>query len=175
MKVENRNIKYPRIELRTGEVRFILPMNMNHHSIMDKYQSWINDKTNDIDKALKHSAKLKLNTRTQQKLKQIILNIIDKYSDEYGVVVHRVILRELNSKWGSYSSVGNLTFNNLLSSLPDHHLQYIVFHELMHLIERKHSPKYWSLVSEKFKDYKKIEEELISYWFLINKKGKDIK
>ncbi|NCS82732.1 MAG: M48 family metallopeptidase [Ignavibacteria bacterium] len=39
----------------------------------------------------------------------------------------------------------------------------------MHLIERKHSTKYWSLVSEKFPNYKRIEEELISYWFLINK------
>lgn len=169
MKVENRNIKYPRIELRTGEVRFILPMNMNHHPIMDKYQIWINDKTADIEKALKNSAKLKLNSRSQQKLKLMILDTIDKYSDEYGVVVNRVILRELSSKWGSCSLMGNLTFNKLLSSLPDHHLQYIVFHELMHLIERKHSTKYWSLVSEKFKDYKKIEEELISYWFLINK------
>ncbi|MCC7515684.1 MAG: M48 family metallopeptidase [Bacteroidia bacterium] len=169
MKVENRNIKYPRIELRTGEVRFILPMNMNHHPIMDKYQIWINDKTADIEKALKNSAKLKLNSRSQQKLKLMILDTIDKYSDEYGVVVNRVILRELSSKWGSCSLMGNLTFNKLLSSLPDHHLQYIVFHELMHLIERKHTPKYWSLVSEKFKDYKKIEEELISYWFLINK------
>lgn len=169
MKVENRNIKYPRIEMRTGEVRFILPLNMNHHPIMDKYQTWINDKTANIEKALKNSAKLKLNSRPQQKLKLMILDTIDKYSDEYGVVVNRVILRELSSKWGSCSSVGNLTFNKLLSSLPDHHLQYIVFHELMHLIERKHSTKYWSLVSEKFKDYKKIEEELISYWFLIIK------
>lgn len=169
MKVENRNIKYPRIEMRTGEVRFILPLNMNHHPIMDKYQTWINDKTADIEKALKNSAKLKLNSRSQQKLKLMILDTIDKYSDEYGVVVNRVILRELSSKWGACSLMGNLTFNKLLSSLPDHHLQYIVFHELMHLIERKHSPKYWSLVSEKFKDYKKIEEELISYWFLINK------
>lgn len=172
MKVENRNIKFPRIEMRTGEVRFILPMHMNHHPIMDKYRDWINNKTTDIEKALKNSENLKLQSRSQQKLKQIILNIIDKYSDEYGVVVNRIILRELNSKWGSCSAVGNLTFNKLLSGLPDHHLEYIVFHELMHLIERKHTPKYWSLVSEIFPDYKRIEEELISYWFLINKKGK---
>jgi predicted metal-dependent hydrolase len=171
MKVENRNIKYPRIEMRTGEVRFILPMNMNHHPIMDKYQSWIKDKSIDIKKALLQSERLKLKSRTQPKLKRIILSIIDKYSEEYGVVVKRVILRELNSKWGSCSSAGNLTFNKLLSSLPNHHLEYIVFHELMHLIERKHSAKFWSLVSEKFPDYKKIEQELLSYWFLINKKG----
>ena len=170
MKVENRNIKYPRIEMRTGEVRFILPMNMNHHPIMDKYQNWIKDKSIDIKKALLRSERLKLKSRTQPELKQLILSIIDKYSDEYGVVVNRVILRELNSKWGSCSSAGNLTFNKLLSSLPNHHLEYIVFHELMHLIERKHSAKYWALVSEKFPDYKKIEQELLSYWFLINKK-----
>ena len=170
MKVENRNIKYPRIEMRTGEVRFILPMNMNHHPIMDKYQNWIKDKSIDIKKALLRSERLKLKSRTQPELKQLILSIIDKYSDEYGVVVNRVILRVLNSKWGSCSSAGNLTFNKLLSSLPNHHMEYIVFHELMHLIERKHSAKYWALVSEKFPDYKKIEQELLSYWFLINNK-----
>lgn len=170
MKVENRNIKYPRIELRTGDVHFILPMNMSHHSIMEKYQDWIKDKSIDIAKALKKSDKLKLNSRSQSELKNLIIHIIDKHSDEYGVRVNRVILRKLISKWGSCSSAGNLTFNKLLSHLPNRHLEYVVFHELIHLIERKHSAKYWSLVSEKFPDYKKIEEELISYWFLINKK-----
>ena len=173
MKVENRNIKYPRIEMRTGEVHFILPLNMGHHAMMEKYQSWIKDKTIDINKAMRQSERLKLKSRTQPKLKQLIVDMINKYTDEYGIVVNRVILRELNSKWGSCSSAGNLTFNKLLFSLPNQHLEYIVFHELMHLIERKHSAKFWSLVSEKFTDYKKTEQELLSYWFLINKKGKD--
>ena len=169
MKVEHRNIKYPRIELRTGEVHFIMPANMEHSKILGKYQGWINEKTKEIQKALEKSSKLKLVSRSQSELKSIIQNHINNYSIEYGLVVNRIIIRELNSKWGSCSSVGNLTFNKMLSSLPDRHLEYIVFHELMHLIERKHSVKYWSLVSENFKDYKKIEEELISYWFLINK------
>lgn len=173
MKVENRNIKYPRIELRTGELHFILPMGMVYQPIQDKYENWITEKKHEISKALKHTDKIKFHSRNNEKVKNFVEKLIDKYSSEYGIVVNRITLRNLISKWGSCSSHGNLTFNKMLSHLPAHHLKYVVFHELMHLIERKHTLKYWLLVSEKFPDYKKIEQELICYWFLINKKGKD--
>ena len=170
-KVENRNIKYPRIELRTGQLHFILPMNMQYHPIMDKYEDWITEKKNEINKALKHANKIKLHSRNQQEVKNFVDKLLDDYSSEYGIVVNRIVFRNLISKWGSCSTQGNLTFNRMLSYLPDNHFKYVVFHELMHLLERKHTPKYWSLVSKKFSDYKKIEKELLSYWFLINKKA----
>jgi predicted metal-dependent hydrolase len=172
MKVENRDIKYPRIEFRTGNIHFILPMNMEYHPIMDKYEDWIMEKQHEINKALKHADNIILHSRNHEDVKKLVTKLIDEYSDEYGIVINRVAFRNLISKWGSCSSQGNLTFNRILSYLPDHHFRYVVFHELMHLIERKHTPKYWSLVSEKFPDYKEIEKELLSYWFLINKKGK---
>src|SRR4030067_3781644 len=170
MKVENRDIKYPRIELRTGQLHFILPMNMQYHPIMDKYEYWITEKKNEINKALKHAEKLKLHSRNQEEVKVLINKLIDEYSSEYSIVVNRIVLRKLISKWGSCSSQGSLTFNKMLTYLRDHHFRYVVFHELIHLIERKHTHKYWSLISEKFPDYKEIENELLSYWFLINKK-----
>ena len=172
MKVENRDIKYPRIEFRTGDIHFILPMNMEYHPIMDKYEGWITEKKQEISKALKHADKLKFLSRNEEEIKNFVDKLIENYSPEYGIVVNRISFRNLISKWGSCSTLGNITFNKMLSCLPDHHLKYVVFHELMHLIERKHTPKYWSLVSEKFSDYKEIENELLSYWLLINKKGK---
>lgn len=170
MKVENRDIKYPRIEFRTGNIHFILPMNMNHHPIMDKYEDWISDKEHEIKKALEYAESIKVHSRNHEDVRRQVNKLIDEYSAEYGTVVNRIAFRGLISKWGSCSSQGNLTFNRMLSYLPDKHFRYVVFHELMHLIERKHTPKYWSLVSEKFPDYKEIEKELLSYWFLINKK-----
>lgn len=172
MKVENRDIKYPRIEFRTGNIHFILPLNMDHHPIMDKYEDWISEKENEITKAIKHAENIKLYYRNHDEVKRMVNKLIDEYSDEYGIAVNRVAFRNLISKWGSCSSQGNLTFNRMLSYLPDKHFSYVVFHELMHLIERKHTPKYWSLISEKFPAYKEIEKELLSYWFLINKQPK---
>lgn len=171
MKVENRNIKYPRIELRTGEPRFIIPYGMDYQPIMDKYEDWITEKEKEINKALKLSNRLKTYTRNQVVVKNKVNKIVDKYSPEYGIAVNRIVFRKLISKWGSCSPQGNLTFNRKLSFLPDKHFKYVVFHEMMHLIERKHTLAYWYLVSEKFPEYKRIEKELFSYWFLINKKG----
>ena len=168
MKVENRNIKYPRIEFRTGEPHFIMPYGMDYKPILDKYEDWITEKDAEISKALKYSNKLKLYKRNQVEVKKEVNKIVDKYSPEYGLVVNRIIFKKLISKWGSCSSLGNLTFNKKLSFLPDKHFSYVIFHELMHLIERKHTPAYWSLVTEKFPEYKRIERELFSYWFLIN-------
>jgi len=172
MKVENRNIKYPRIELRTGELHFILPMGMNYQPIMDKYEGWITEKKEEINKALKQSTKLKLVSRSPEFLLTLTKMFVEEYSKKYGIVCNRIMIRNLRSKWGSCGSNANLTFNKLIAFLPDRYLEYVVFHELMHLIERKHTPEYWALISEKFPNYKQIEEELLSYWFLINKKGK---
>lgn len=170
MKVENRNIKYPRIELRTGELQFVLPLNMEHTPILEKYDSWIKEKKDEINKALMSSESLQLYGRTLDELRKQIYKLVSAYSKEQGLKVEQIIIRELKTKWGSCSRQGNLTFNKSLSKLPDTHIKYVVFHELMHMIERMHTPKYWQLVAEKFPKYKELEKELLSYWFLINKK-----
>ncbi|MCL5028282.1 MAG: M48 family metallopeptidase [Bacteroidetes bacterium] len=170
MKVENRNIKYPRIELKTGELKFILPMDMDYHAMMEKHEVWIKGKENEIKEAKNNSRNLNLYFRNKEEVRENVKKIVDKYSKEYGLKVNRIIVKNLLYKWGSCSLQGNLTFNSVISYLPDYNFRYVVFHELMHLIERKHSSKYWLLVEEKFPDYKKIEKELLSYWFLINNK-----
>ncbi|HED06599.1 MAG TPA: M48 family peptidase [Ignavibacteria bacterium] len=173
-KVENRDIKYPRIELRTGKLHFILPMNMKHHSIMNKYSDWISVKQDEISKALLFSNDLKLCSRKLDEVRSLITEIVDNYSKEYGLLVNRIVLRDLTSKWGSCSAHGNLTFNKFLIYLPEHHFHYVVYHETMHLIERKHTQKYWSIISEKYPRYKEIERELLSYWFAIYNKNKGV-
>lgn len=170
MKVENRNIKYPRIELKTGNLKLILPMDMDYHAMMEKHEEWIKGKENEIKEAKKTSRNLGLNNRGYHEARETVKKLVDKYSKEYGLKVNRITFKNLLSKWGSCSLQGNLTFNRAISYLPDYNSRYVVFHEMMHLIERKHSLKYWSLVEEKFPDYKIIEKELFSYWFLINNK-----
>jgi predicted metal-dependent hydrolase len=150
MKVENRNIKYPRIELRTGELHFVLPLNMSHHPILDKYDGWIKEKKDEINDAFNRAGNLKLSYRKPDEVKGLIQNLVNKFSEEQGVSVERIIIRDLKSKWGSCSSKGNLTLNKMLRYLPDKHFKYVVFHEIIHLIERKHTHKYWSMISEKF-------------------------
>jgi len=175
MKVENRNIKYPRIEYRTGELHFILPEGMDYNSLHQKYSRWIKVKQREIETALNNAEDIVLISRNEEELKSFVANTIKEYSEEYGLLVGRTIFRNMKSKWGSCSLHGNLTFNITLKHLPEYYLRYIVFHEMMHMIERKHSKKFWQLISEKFPEYENIELDLFAYWFAINNKSEVIK
>jgi hypothetical protein len=61
----------------------------------------------------------------------------------------RIILRSQRTRWGSCSSTRNLSFNWRLIMAPPEVLSYVVIHELAHLAEHNHGPRFWSLV-EKF-------------------------
>ena len=55
---------------------------------------------------------------------------------------------------GSCSSRGNLGFNYRIVKLPPELVHYIVVHELCHLKEFNHSPKFWALVAEEVPNWK---------------------
>ena len=71
----------------------------------------------------------------------------------YGFVYGRVAIKEQKSRWGSCSRKGNLNFNWRLLLAPLPVLDYVVVHELCHLRELNHSPRFWSLVARGCPDY----------------------
>ena len=70
-----------------------------------------------------------------------------------GVHWQRISIRCQKSKWGSCSGKGNLNFNCLLLLAPPEVLDYVVVHELCHLLEMNHSPRFWALVESILPDY----------------------
>jgi len=61
----------------------------------------------------------------------------------------------MKTKWGSYSTKGNLTINTLLKHLPNKLIEYVVLHEMTHSQERKHNKRFWRIVSKKSRSTKK--------------------
>lgn len=60
--------------------------------------------------------------------------------------VGRISVRDARSRWGSCSASGNLSFSWRLILAPPSVLAYVVVHELAHLVERNHGPRFWALV-----------------------------
>lgn len=60
--------------------------------------------------------------------------------------VRRVIVRSQRSRWGSCGANGHLSFNWRLILAPDDVLDYVVAHEVAHLMEMNHSPAFWRVV-----------------------------
>jgi predicted metal-dependent hydrolase len=41
----------------------------------------------------------------------------------------------------------------------------VIFHEVVHLKEKRHNDKFWKRISKKFDDYQEFEKDLFVYWF----------
>lgn len=72
----------------------------------------------------------------------------------------RVSIRDQKTRWGSCSRRGNLNFNYKIVLLPPHLADYLVVHELCHLIQFDHSAAFWSLVALAVPEYVGCREEL---------------
>jgi len=63
-----------------------------------------------------------------------------------GRKVTRVNVRDTKSRWGSCSGQGNLSFSWRLIFAPEWVIDYVVAHEVAHLAEMNHGPRFWRLV-----------------------------
>jgi predicted metal-dependent hydrolase len=77
-----------------------------------------------------------------------------------GSSVQNVVIRNQKSRWGSCSCNGTISLNWRLIQLPDHVRDYIIIHELMHLRELNHSPRFWREVEKACPDYRSAEKWL---------------
>jgi hypothetical protein len=67
-------------------------------------------------------------------------------AERIGRKIGRIGVRDPNSRWGSCSSAGNLSFSWRLVMAPDAVIDYVVAHEVAHLAEMNHSARFWRLV-----------------------------
>jgi len=68
------------------------------------------------------------------------------YAAKLGVRVKRLSIRDQSSRWGSCTSAGSLSFSWRLILAPPFVLDYLAAHEVAHLVEMNHSPRFWKVV-----------------------------
>lgn len=68
------------------------------------------------------------------------------YADAMGCHFSRIVVRDQKSRWGSCSSDGVLSYSWRLVLAPDYVLDYVAAHEVAHLREMNHGPRFWRLV-----------------------------
>jgi predicted metal-dependent hydrolase len=71
---------------------------------------------------------------------------VKRYADQLGVTARRISIRDQASRWGSCSTKGALSFSWRLVLAPRYVLDYLAAHEVTHLLEMNHSPRFWRLL-----------------------------
>ncbi len=82
----------------------------------------------------------------------------------YNIPYPRLRLRTMKSRWGVCNVREKIvTLNIELMKKKPECLDYVVVHELSHLIEANHSSRFWKVVEENYPNYKKVRKELKDY------------
>ena len=78
----------------------------------------------------------------------------------YKEPINSIRLKYTHSRWGSCATNGNLNFSTKILLAPVNIMDHIIIHELAHLKEMNHGPKFWKWVEKGDPDYEKHEEWL---------------
>lgn len=164
-----RNVKYWRLEIKDEKLIVITPQRLSdHHKIIEKNRRWIYNKFQEINRKKKEAKQIELDFyRSKAEFRDLIREIVQRFSSELNVNVNKVYFKKMKSRWGSCSAKKNISINIYLSYLPENIIEYVVFHEIAHLVELNHSKQFWNIISSKFEDYKSLENELSVYWFAV--------
>jgi predicted metal-dependent hydrolase len=134
----NCSVRRPEIELAGSELRVALPHGYTGE-VKDAVKGWI-----------------------RQQAVPVIQREAERMAPLIGVQYKRLTIRDQRTKWGSCSRSGNLSFNWRLILFPPDVLRYVVIHELCHLKQFNHSPRFWQLVKQFDPSYEKAIDWLKS-------------
>jgi predicted metal-dependent hydrolase len=71
-----------------------------------------------------------------------------------------ILIRQMNKRWGSCTANGKIVLNLELIKAPKACIEYVIIHELCHLIHHEHTRKFFALLEQMLPDWKKWKERL---------------
>ncbi|MPW24498.1 DUF45 domain-containing protein [Alkalibaculum sp. M08DMB] len=105
-----------------------------------------------------------IKTELEEWYRKRAINVIEQrvslYQSYFFEIPKQVRAKSQKQRWGSCTWDNKLLFNWKIIMAPLEIIDYIVVHEMCHMVEKNHSSKYWDLVSSIIPEYKKYKEWL---------------
>ncbi|KAA2215752.1 M48 family metallopeptidase [Maribacter flavus] len=118
---------------------------------------------------------IEVNTRDRSKVEQLLLDwyhhkaenwfeklatpLIDRFK-KYNVVPKRIEIKPMKYRWGSCSTHGRILLNPELIKAPKACIEYVIIHELCHLVHRDHTMAFFDLQTKEMPDWEKWRNKL---------------
>ena len=99
--------------------------------------------------------------RQKKLLKEEVLRLVAKWEPVMGVTVSGVTIRLMKTRWGSCNvKTHHININLALEKKPPFCLEYVVVHEMTHILEASHSPVFWDYMTQFYPDWKRVRKYL---------------
>lgn len=82
----------------------------------------------------------------RRRAQEVLPPRLDALARLYGLRYHRVVIKNVRTRWGSCSGLGNINLSLWLLLAPEHLVDYVIKHELAHLEEMNHGPRFWAVL-----------------------------
>lgn len=145
-----RNYRLKLVDEKLGEVQFV-----KGHFLLSKLE---------IDNAKEYFIEF-----YRRKLRVKVKPLVAQFKEQLGVSPNDIKVMELQNRWASCSAKGNVNFHWKCAMAPMDVLQYIVVHELAHLIHLNHTPEFWNELDKILPNYEKQLN-----WLKLNGAGMDL-
>jgi len=100
-----------------------------------------------------------------ERAREKLLPRIRHFAETMGVKYDRLLISDLKYRWASCTPKNNLNFNWRIIKAPMSVVDYLIVHELAHLLEPNHSPKFWNIIAVQVPDYEKPKKWLKEFGY----------
>ena len=142
-KADRKNIS---VRLSKGKINIVYPSELNLAS--KELQTGIR---RGIERALKIEAK------------EYVPNQVIELADKYEFKLNKLAIKNIKSRWGSCSRKNNINLSIHLMRLPNHLIDYVILHELVHTVHHNHSIRFWTMLNSITGRAKSLDKELRKY------------
>lgn len=149
-------IKYPPLTFTNGEK---LPLFDEECTIELCQQSRVK-KYGDLLYIPQTDSRKRLINYLRLQLKKYLLDHLPKKAEEMGVGYESISISSARTNWGSCSGKNKLHFTYRLAMCPSYVIDYIIVHELSHILEKNHSNRFWNIVIHFDPNYDRAEKWL---------------
>ncbi len=95
------------------------------------------------------------------RLQNLLPNMVTKWESRIGVKCNKLSIRDTRAQWGSCNvQTGNISISVWIGAYPEECIEYVVVHELVHLLERGHNEKFYAYLDSYFPTWRKCRAKL---------------
>ena len=102
-----------------------------------------------------------------KRLEEVLPEMFVKWQKNLGVRAAKITIKDTRSQWGSCNVKNhNISISVWLGAFPEECIEYVVVHELVHLLEKGHNARFYEYLDQHYPAWKMCEGRLKSIWKL---------